>query len=129
MNRNRQSKPHNAASSMGQKHSRIERAIEDIVTEVCRLRDRGLWFGVDQVEVSGRPVERIRVWATLRLLPDGSPFCCGEPECQLGLIERGAEINERISLELRLPSQVEVEFAGRVRVDHAPGVTFRCDLA
>ena len=110
---------------MNQKHSRIERAIETIVTEVCRLRDRGLWFGVNQVEVTGRPIECIRVWATLRFLAEGSPFCCGAAECELGLIERGAEISERIASGLRLANQVNMEFGNRIREEYSPAVTFQ----
>jgi len=34
-------------------YSRIKRAIETTVIEVCRLRGRGLWFAVDQVEIIG----------------------------------------------------------------------------
>ena len=110
-------------------YSRIKRAIETTVIEVCRLRGRGLWFAVDQVEIIGRPVERIRVWATLRFLPEGSPFCCGEPGCHLGLFgDRLAEVTERLSSELGLSDQPVMEFGDRVRADYARGVTFRSDL-
>ncbi len=112
--------------SMNHKHVEIKRAIEVAVAEVCQLPGRGLWFAVDQVEVKGRPAERIRVWATLRFLIEGSPFCCGEPGCHLGLIgDRLAEINARLRSELRLGNQAVVEFGDRVRVDFARGVTFR----
>lgn len=115
---------------MSHKHFEIQRAIEATVAEVCQLDGRGLWFGVDQVEVIGRPIERIKVWATLRFLIEGSPFCCGEPGCHLGLFgDRLAEINEHLSSELRLENTAMVEFGHRLRVDYAPGVTFRTDPA
>ncbi len=57
---------------------------------------------------------------------EGSPFCCGEPGCHLGLFgDRLGEINDRVRSELRLGDQAIVEFGDRVRVDYAPEVTFR----
>ena len=111
---------------MNKQHSKIKKTIEAAVAETCQLRGRGVWFAVDQVKVIGRPIERIRVWATLRFLVEGSPLCCGEPGCHLGLQGgRLAEIEERVSSELGMGNQVAVEFEDRVRVDVAPGVSFR----
>jgi hypothetical protein len=77
----------------------------------------------------GWPVERIKVWATLRFLNDNSPFCCGEPGCHLSLFgDRLAEINERLSAELHPPNRVVVEFGDRIGVHYDLGVTFRSHL-
>jgi hypothetical protein len=90
---------------------RLRQLIEGIVTEECSLSGRELRFSVDELAVSGQPPERIRVWATLHFLPSGSPFCCQEPECHLGLwAERLGRVNETLCHRLHLQQKVEAQF-------------------
>src|SRR5438445_7182483 len=111
---------------MGQNHLKLKRAIERAVTDACKLNTSALWFGVDELEVIGRPAERIKVWATLRFLSQGAPFCCGEPGCHLCLFgDRLREVEEQIRAELNLSDAVAVEFADRIAVHYDAGVTFR----
>jgi hypothetical protein len=56
---------------MEHNHLNLQRAIERVVRNVCKLQPSALWFAVNEVEVIGRPAERIKVWATLRT-PEGS---------------------------------------------------------
>jgi hypothetical protein len=80
---------------------------------------------VDRVEAVGRPPDQLRVWATLHFLPDGSPFCCGEPDCQLGLFgDRLAAVGDHVRRAMGLRQPVEVDLGDRIAVRYHPGVTF-----
>jgi len=81
----------------------LKRIVEAAVSEACRLPRRGLWLCVDEIKTSGNPIDRMRVWATLHFLPEGSPFCCGESGCHLGIfsMERLQEIGENVSHVMR----------------------------
>jgi hypothetical protein len=103
----------------------LRRLVEQAVSEVCGLPRPGLWFCVDEVESRGRPPERLRVWATLHFLPEGSPFCCGEPGCHLGLRgERLRVVGDRIRRAMGLRQEVSVDFGHRIGVQYHPGVAF-----
>jgi hypothetical protein len=106
----------------------LRRLVEEAVAEVCGLPRPGLWFCVDEIEPSGWPPERLRVWATLHFLPAGSPFCCGEPGCHLGLFgERETQVGDHVRRAMGLEQPVRVEFADRIGVRYHPGVGFRTD--
>ena len=119
-------------AGMGERRARgkrseaeLRRLIVGAVAEACHLPRPGLWLSVDRVEAVGRPPDRLRVWATLHFLPDGSPFCCGEPMCQLGLFgDRLTAVGEHIRRAMGLRQPVEVEFGNRIAVRYHPGVTF-----
>ena len=103
----------------------LKALVENAVEEVCHLRDRGLAFHVDAVEASGRPPERIAVWATLQFTPSGSPFCCGEPDCHMGLRgDRLAEVEDRIRRAMGLKQAVVLELGGRVRPECGDNIEF-----
>jgi hypothetical protein len=103
----------------------LKALVENVVEEVCGLRARGLLFHVDEVEALGRPPERIAVWATLHFTPAGSPFCCGEPGCHLGLMgERLAEVQDRIGGAMGLRQTVILEIGERVRPEYGSSVEF-----
>src|SRR5436305_6745380 len=102
---------------MGGKRSEAElgRLVAEAVAEVCGLPRPGLWFCVDRVEAVGRPPGVLRVWATLHFLPAGSPFCCGEPTCHLGLFgNRLAAVGEHVRRAMRLRQTVAIEFGDRI---------------
>ena len=103
----------------------FRRLVEAAIGEVCGLPRAGLWFGVDQVEPLGRPPHELRVWATLHFLPEGSPFCCGEPGCHLGLFgDRLAEVADHVRRAMALKQPIAVEFGDRISVQYHPGVEF-----
>ena len=98
--------------------------VEQIVSEQGNLPAHGLAFLVDEIEVFGKPPERLKVWATLHFLPLGSPFCCGEPLCHLCFHgERLERINEAIRHRMGLRQAVSVEFAS-IGVCYQAGVEF-----
>lgn len=108
----------------------LKRLVEAAVTEICGLPRPGLWFCVDEVKSSGSPPERLRIWATLHFLPAGSPFCCGEPGCHLGLFgEREAEVGDHVRRAMGLQQPVVVEFGDRLGVQYHPGVEFLANRA
>jgi hypothetical protein len=107
----------------------LKRLVEQAVCEVCGLPRPGLWFCVDDVESRAHPPERLRVWATLHFLPEGSPFCCGEPGCHLGFSgESLREVGDRIRRAMGLRQAVAVNFGQRVGVHYHPGVAFHYGL-
>ena len=104
-----------------------KRAIEEAVTDFCRLAGRGLWFCVDEVRLVGQPLGRIEVWATLHFLASGSPFCYGEPGCHLCLFDeaRLIQVADRVQKALHLPRPVSLDFADRIATKYHDGVTFK----
>jgi hypothetical protein len=105
-------------------HGRLRCLVERAIAEVCDFPRPGLWLCVDEINVKGNPPERIRVWSTLHFTAGGSPFCCGEPHCQLGLFNgRRSAIGDLMRKALRLRQPVEV-FFGRIAVNYHAGTTF-----
>ncbi|MBI4600908.1 MAG: hypothetical protein HY721_03010 [Planctomycetes bacterium] len=103
----------------------LRRLVEHAVADVCGLPRPGLWFCVDKVEARGQPPERLTVWATLHFLPEGSPFCCGEPGCHLGLCgERAQQVSEHVRRAMHRRQRLSVDFDDRIGVDYHAGVTF-----
>jgi hypothetical protein len=103
----------------------LKRLVEQAVSEVCGLPRRGLWLCVDTVTPRGRPPKTIKVWATLHFLPEGSPFCCGEPGCHLGLMgDKLREICEHMRKAMGLQHEVLVDFGDRIAVNYHSGVGF-----
>lgn len=104
-------KHHERQGSKRSEHE-LKRLVEEAVAEECRLAGRGLWFCVDRVDTHGHPPERLVVWATLHFLPEGSPFACGEPDCQLGTFipERLDRIGDHVRRAMGLTQAVRVEF-------------------
>jgi hypothetical protein len=110
--------------------SELRRLVATAVADISGVPRPGLWLCIDAVEAPGHPPELLRVWATLHLLPAGSPFCCGEPGCHLGLSrDRLAAMGDHVRRALRLRQPVEVDFADRVTVRYHPGVEFRISAA
>lgn len=112
---------------MATKRSKAElkRLVESAVAEVCWLPRPGLWFCVDELEVVGAPPEHLRVWATLYFAAEGSPYCCGEPQCHLWLMgDRLSEAGDHVRRAMRLRQTVTLEFVDIAAQFHA-GVRFR----
>ncbi|WZO97889.1 hypothetical protein EP7_004941 [Isosphaeraceae bacterium EP7] len=108
---------------MPEKRSQHEfkRLVELAVADTCNLPRPGLWFCSDEVEAIGRPLDRLKVRATLHFLPAGSPFCCGEPGCHLGFGELSEGIGDHIRRAMRLRQALTVDF-GQIGVNVHPGV-------
>lgn len=103
----------------------LKRLVEEAIAAMCDLPRPGLWLCVDAVEASGQPPERLRVWATLHFLPGGSPFCCGEPGCHLGLWGgRLVQVADHIRRAMHLRQPLKVELSGQVRVNYHAAVKF-----
>src|SRR5689334_11227813 len=109
-----------------ERQAELRRLVTQVVCEICGIARRGLWFCVDHVEEVGKPTERLRVWATLHFLVGGSPYCCGEPGCHLGLFgERLVQVTKRLKRELNVRQHLVVEFVDDIRVHYHPGVKFQ----
>ena len=103
----------------------LKRLVEQAVVEMCDLQDSRFAFHVQSLEVRGRPPSAIKVWAVLHFMPAGSPFCCGEPECHLGLHgAAGREVSAHVQRAMGLEQDVIVDFGGRIGVEYHDGVQF-----
>jgi hypothetical protein len=68
--------------------------------------------------------EQLRLWGTLHFFDRGSPFCCGEALCHLGLFsKRRAEVGDHVRRSMKLRHPVEIEVVTLAVCYHA-GVTF-----
>lgn len=112
---------------MPNKRSRhaLKQLVGRAVADVCGLPRPGLWLCVDEVEARGRPPDRLTVRATFHFLPEGSPFCCGEPGCHLGLSDGLADqVGEHVRRAMHLRQGVSVDFGERIGVNYHEGVAF-----
>jgi hypothetical protein len=117
-------KQHEVSGVAKGSQAELRRIVTAAVRKVCRFPRPGLWFEVTSILVKGHPPESLLVYARLRFLPDGSPFCCGEPTCHLGLLdEHLREISEHVRRAMGLRQSVSVDFAAIVPEYH-PGVSF-----
>jgi hypothetical protein len=102
------------------------RLVEGAVRDVCGLSRRGLSFHVRAVELRGRPATVLKVWAVLHFTASAaSPYCCGEPECHLGLKgDAGREVDEHVRRAMGLRREFRVDFGDRIDVEYHDGVQF-----
>jgi hypothetical protein len=68
----------------------LKRIVEEAVAVVSRLPRPGLWFAVDEIEVCGRPPERLRIWCTLHFLDD---FAAANPDVTWACLTRAGAAN------------------------------------
>jgi hypothetical protein len=102
----------------------LKRLVEQAVTDLCALSQRGMWLCVDELEVRGHPPKSVRLWATLHFMPSGSPFCCSEPGCHLWLLDDRLEsLNNAVRRSLCLEHDVKVEFV-HIRSHASDGTRF-----
>lgn len=102
------------------KHELI-RLVELAMREVGRFAERGVWLCVEELEATGQPVERIRVWVTLHFLPAGSPF--DSDDADLWVWPRRGEVEEFLRVEMGLTQTVCLDWVAVKGVVH-PGVEF-----
>lgn len=102
----------------------LRRLLEAAVRAECSFPRPGLWLCIDNIEVAGRLPHSLRIWATLHFTSEGSPFCCGEPMCHLGLYDERLEaVGEHIRRSIGVRHRISVEFADLRPVYHA-GIRF-----
>ena len=79
---------------------------------------------MDELEVRGKPPQRLRVWATLHFLPTGSPFCCAEPLDHVPLFgEYLDRINDVLQRRMGILQEVSIDFVA-IKGTACPGVEF-----
>ncbi len=105
----------------------LKRIIEDVVREECEIDGLRVQFCVDEVETVGRPLTCLKVWATLHFIPSKTPFCCGEPNCHLGIFtERRARIEDDVRRRLSLRQALKIDFGvEHIGARYHEGVLFR----
>jgi hypothetical protein len=105
------------------KQSKYElvRLVEQAMREVGRFDDRAAWLCIDELEAAGQPIERIRIWATLHFLPDGSPF--DSEDADLWVWPLRDEVSKSLQRELGLTQSLNLELVAIATRVH-PGVKF-----
>ena len=99
--------------------SDLHKTIEGVVEAALGGLRPGLRFAVDEVFAHEAEPHILRIRSTLHFNHKGSPYCCGEPGCHLG-VRRWAAVTERVRLAAGVS---EVHFEDVATVYHA-GVTF-----
>lgn len=105
------------------KHELVQ-LVEEAMQEVGRFADRGVWLCVDELEATGQPIARVRVWATLHFLPAGSPFDSDDPDLWVWPLRTEAE--ECLRKEMGLLQPVRLDWVAVRAVVHE-GVVFAGD--
>ena len=104
-----------------QSQTELHRIVEQALSRVGLARRTGLWLAIRHVTVAGRPIHTVRFAATLHFLATGSPYCCGEPVCHLGLSEGclraiGDEIRRACDCSSRSPSTSSRRWTCNIRL-------------
>lgn len=111
--------------SENQSQQRLRQLVEQAVADGCNLPRPGLWFCVDAIEIHSRALDRLKVWAQLHFLLEGSPFYCGEPGCHVNLFgERLAEVEDHVRRALGFAHGASVDFSDRIKTNYHAGATF-----
>ena len=83
----------------------------------------GLLFAVDGVLLTKGPIGRLVVKSSLHFHDKGSPHCCGEPVCHLG-VGFACRVAEQVRLAMNSSPLIAVEFDEIAAVYH-PGAPFK----
>lgn len=106
-------------------HAELCHLVEDAVAHICGLPRIGLRFTVQEVKFIGVPTNKLLICAALHFLRDGSPFCCGQAGCHLGLMgEKLDALAAHISRDWMEGRTVEVEFCPPIATVIHGGATF-----
>ena len=104
----------------------LHRIVEQALSRVGVARGQGLWLAIQRVTVAGHPIHTVRVAAILHFLPAGSPYCCTEPACHLGLSEdRLQGLGDEIRRALGLRQTVTFAFEPEISVQCHAGIELR----
>lgn len=103
--------------------SELMRIVDAVGTATLDERPHpGLRFAVDGVLLTKGPIGRLVVKSSLHFHDKGSPHCCGEPVCHLG-VGFATRVAERVRGAMNSSHRMAVEFDEIAAVYH-PGATF-----
>ena len=107
-----------------QSQAEMIRILESGIREVGDLDQRRFFIIVSNVVVKGSPPDSISASVSVRFLPDGAPYCCGEPSCYSRVFrENGlADLGEFMRRKMNLRQPVSVEL--NVHPIYFDGITF-----
>lgn len=107
-----------------QSQAELIRLLESGIREVGDLDSQQFFIIVSNVLVTGAPPENISASVSVRFLPDGAPYCCGEPGCYSRVFrENGlAELGDFMRRKMNLRQPVSVEL--NVHPIYFEGITF-----
>ncbi len=99
--------------SMTNKHSQaaLIRLLESGIREVGDLDKDRFFIIVQNVVASGSPPDKIIASVSVRFLPGGAPYCCGEPGCYSRVFRDDGleELGDFVRREMNLKQTVSVE--------------------
>ena len=111
---------------MATKHSQAEliRLLESGIREVGDLDTRRFFIIVSNVVASGSPPHSLVASVLIRFLPDGAPYCCGEPGCYSRVFRDDglADLGDFLRRKMNLTQSVSVEL--KVRTEYYDGISF-----
>ena len=107
-----------------QSQAELVRLLESGIREVGGLDRRRFFIIVHNVIATGSPPERLVASVLVRFLPDGAPYCCGEPSCYSRAFRDDgiAELGDFLQRKMNLRQTVSVEL--KVRTEYYDGISF-----
>ena len=107
-----------------QSQAELTRLLDSGIRDVGDLSKDRFFILVQNVIASGSPPDQIRASVSVRFLPAGAPYCCGEPSCYSGVFRAGGaeELGDYIRRKMNLRHTVSVELD--VRAEYYDGIVF-----
>ena len=105
------------------------RMLEAGIRTVGELDTKRFFLLVRNVDAVGLPPHTLHASVLLRFLPDGAPFCCGEPFCHLRVlrIDGREELEDYLRRAMNLQHSVNVTL--KVFAEYYDGIEFTAHLA
>ena len=110
--------------STKQSKAALIRLIETGIRDVGDIPEDRLYVLVSDIDVSGSPPKEITAYVSVRFLPSGEPFCCGQPGCCSEVLRdsRSQELEEYLRRKMNLRHTVNVKL--RCTVEYYDGIQF-----
>jgi hypothetical protein len=107
-----------------QSKAALIRLVESGIQDVGNIPSDKLYVLVRDIDVSASPPTDITAFVSIRFLPTGAPFCCGEPFCYSPVFsENGAEeLDDYLRRKMNLQHAVHVKL--KCEVEYFDGIEF-----
>lgn len=118
------SRPSISPMATKQSQATLIRLLESGLREVGDL-DKGRFFIIVQnVVASGSPPDSLVASVSVRFLPGGAPYCCGEPSCYSRVFRDDgiADLGDFMRRKMNLRQTVSVEL--KVHAEYYDGISF-----
>ena len=104
--------------------SKYTRVVEEAIRDTANLPPGKFYVLVRGVRAVGSPPSHLAADVLIRFLPDGAPFCCGEPGCYSRVFQEGGteELAESVRRRLKLRQPLTIRL--NCDVQYFEGIEF-----